>query len=600
MFYVFLWANRSISVIFLTLKIAFMIMITKQESWLFAALFVLLGVFSTQAQDDVCMKLEVQHYESDYVPAVESDYFRNFITIKNVDPDFLSLTLTPDQISDGYNSFILYRYPALNPGDAVKTPVAKLTLTLADEGVDYEITYMNQEPLPDYDLELVTQGTLSVIEGLVDMEDIVLVDQLRVAIVEDDSYMAYFYGDEGEFDPSTIYYWTPCVYVMALETDPDWATNSVDVPNDYRANMFVLGNYSMDDIEQDYFNTRPTLKAGMKNAYFEVNNLRYSEKPEITGFTILRGDNTYPQDVISYQVRIDDHPGFLEQSHALPEYYGTESDWQIVRNDTSLAVLGTYNDYMTYVPVTRVNGDDRVKKDGENTYGGMISKTGVAGLDAEVNGGILDDILFQDDQGVDCTIFEPHFGLTLTMPDYATDEYVPRWFEIFVKSDNVRGFEIDDDGNAVYDPYSGPDSEGYMYLYDKNIDYGHWDDDAQEFVIDFTGQLSVGGDDSWCGFAATCSTVQEGVTFLIRFWYEHVVAMPWKIGDYPSYCVVEKEIPWVIVPSPTGVNEMGSGTEVGKTYYNLQGIASDTPYDGMNIVVTHYSDGTTKSTKVMR
>ena len=39
---------------------------------------------------------------------------------------------------------------------------------------------------------------------------------------------------------------------------------------------------------------------------------------------------------------------------------------------------------------------------------------------------------------------------------------------------------------------------------------------------------------------------------------------------------------------------------VGVTYVNAQGMTSDKPFDGMNIVVTKFSDGTTTTTKVMR
>ena len=66
----------------------------------------------------------------------------------------------------------------------------------------------------------------------------------------------------------------------------------------------------------------------------------------------------------------------------------------------------------------------------------------------------------------------------------------------------------------------------------------------------------------------------------------------------PVFYVVETEVPWS--DYTTGATEINTGNEVGKTYYNLQGIASDKPYDGLNIVVTHYSDGSTKTTKVMR
>ncbi len=54
-------------------------------------------------------------------------------------------------------------------------------------------------------------------------------------------------------------------------------------------------------------------------------------------------------------------------------------------------------------------------------------------------------------------------------------------------------------------------------------------------------------------------------------------------------------------PSPwTSVNELQyHGEIVSQTYVNVQGMQSDEPFDGVNIVVTRYSDGTTSTTKVI-
>ena len=41
-------------------------------------------------------------------------------------------------------------------------------------------------------------------------------------------------------------------------------------------------------------------------------------------------------------------------------------------------------------------------------------------------------------------------------------------------------------------------------------------------------------------------------------------------------------------------------TVVGVRYYNLMGVESEQPFDGLNIVVTTYSDGSRTSKKVLR
>ena len=53
--------------------------------------------------------------------------------------------------------------------------------------------------------------------------------------------------------------------------------------------------------------------------------------------------------------------------------------------------------------------------------------------------------------------------------------------------------------------------------------------------------------------------------------------------------------------TPTAVVEVfGTKTVVGVSYYNLMGQQSNKPFEGINIVVTRYSDGSTSSVKVLR
>ena len=52
---------------------------------------------------------------------------------------------------------------------------------------------------------------------------------------------------------------------------------------------------------------------------------------------------------------------------------------------------------------------------------------------------------------------------------------------------------------------------------------------------------------------------------------------------------------------PTAIFEIMGGREVvGVTYVNSLGQMSDQPFEGVNIVVTRYSDGSTSTTKVLK
>ena len=64
------------------------------------------------------------------------------------------------------------------------------------------------------------------------------------------------------------------------------------------------------------------------------------------------------------------------------------------------------------------------------------------------------------------------------------------------------------------------------------------------------------------------------------------------------YYVVEKTLPWNEIP--TGIAEISSSAIESTIYINAQGLQSDKPFKGINIVVTRYSDGTVRTTKVVK
>ncbi len=64
---------------------------------------------------------------------------------------------------------------------------------------------------------------------------------------------------------------------------------------------------------------------------------------------------------------------------------------------------------------------------------------------------------------------------------------------------------------------------------------------------------------------------------------------------------------WTVYPlewnndTPTAIENIGNGKVATRvTYYNLMGVKSEVPHPGINIVVTHYSDGSRSAVKVVR
>jgi hypothetical protein len=73
------------------------------------------------------------------------------------------------------------------------------------------------------------------------------------------------------------------------------------------------------------------------------------------------------------------------------------------------------------------------------------------------------------------------------------------------------------------------------------------------------------------------------------------------VESTPAYIVYPLNAGATSTGTVTSVTErMATSIVVSTTYVNAQGLQSDKPFDGVNIVVTRYSDGSTRTTKVVK
>ena len=74
-----------------------------------------------------------------------------------------------------------------------------------------------------------------------------------------------------------------------------------------------------------------------------------------------------------------------------------------------------------------------------------------------------------------------------------------------------------------------------------------------------------------------------------------------QVQDTKPYYIAEYQYPFTITGGvPTGIELLNARQVVGTKYYNVAGIESDTPFQGVNIVVTRYDDGSTTTTKIIK
>ena len=139
-------------------------------------------------------------------------------------------------------------------------------------------------------------------------------------------------------------------------------------------------------------------------------------------------------------------------------------------------------------------------------------------------------------------------------------------------------------------------------------DFNNPDDTAQEFKIittDADGEtVWLGGvDNNNVGYFMIEDSMLDSPISLDNAGANFRLPEP---GNYTIHLAfLEKStvsglIMFVTKNQVTGVNGIADKTVAGVKYYNLTGIESSRPFNGINVVVTTYTDGTTSTTKVVK
>lgn len=313
-------------------------------------------------------------------------------------------------------------------------------------------------------------------------------------------------------------------------------------------------------------------------------------------------------------------------------------------------------DYMAYVPIIWTFGNMDVNKRAfwdrdhvHNSYGSPIWKTGVGKVD-NVSANV------QPQQGWNttwtdngsCRLYmldkvqaDGYLPLN-TKPDgsvLSNIEYEPYMFRIFVESPSgkLRHFKYvtDDNGNRVIAAGEGS-TEGPWCVWSEYLTLdGNGDpvdntangvtfstnDGVITFKKDKVGRENPA--DEWTldkenAIFGALTSIETGenhaisandLTIYVRYYYKSTGKpiesldrnmMKADGADAPKkFYAVEKQA--TAKQGPTAVEEIFyHGEIVNQTYYNVQGMESDKPFDGVNIVVTRYSDGATSISKVVK
>lgn len=429
-------------------------------------------------------------------------------------------------------------------------------------------------------------------------EDIMLIDQFAESTLKNDHPDHY-------------------TYTLRQTVNGETETSTpVTIPV-YKTSSTMQGLYTQNQVTGD---TDMKLKPNVVNTEmdYEVNPDR-----NVLYYSLYRGDlnDLYPE--IEADQRISQLQKFEEMVNGQVQYFMFENHQEgvaprydhvgnqiVERLDTNWVEAG-YDNNLAYVPVIWTFGLYTARGDGKNnSYGSDIKREYMGKVTANITGQISQGVYgtWEDVNGTTYRAFHPTIVATGYLP----------------QNDNNNAVNYNDGDVAHYVPYlcrAWCTNEG-IHDYGRDAD-GQLTDLGELPTPFLVGEATfgddmtatIGGDwtqgsvrDPW-SFGLPASVTESQVTFKIRFYYKKVVTDAQaqqnggngaKLGnEAEEYFMAETEgdANEMIV----GINEFMNGiVPVDVTYVNPQGMQSSRPFDGVNIVVTRYSDGSTRTTKIIR
>ena len=460
----------------------------------------------------------------------------------------------------------------------------------------------------------------------INLKKLMLVDRFSVEIPNDNSH--------------------PFLYDYTLEQG-DKTSNSVEayvLHTSSNLSSQGQGFYSLDQIDND---TDGSLKMNVMNSAMSI-ELSPSSAPFF--YTIEREDDgVWTWAAVLQRTTDGNYQQTLKGLYNYGEIY-EPGDFTQFDLDT---ITGDYNSYKAYVPVVWTMGHDRVGYDEvnpiHNSYGAAVLKTGVAKIEqpngnstvAERQTNAWNSVNWTAEGGPASIYILNNIEGMATMPTVNTVEFEPYMFRVFVKSNNgllrnyrkvpgvpgsaypgehYEGVETSDEDKVgpicVWSGYVNDPLNDYYGVEIATID-GDKDNNIPMTITFKKNKVGrVNPTDDWTfddanamfgaldALAGKQSIDVNDLEVFVRFYYVvegladgHTPGAR-DGGDAAGY---GSESPGSSPEPATSVSEMRYlGEIVSQTYVNVQGITSDQPFDGVNIVITRYSDGTTAISKVIR
>ena len=357
--------------------------------------------------------------------------------------------------------------------------------------------------------------------------------------------------------------------------------SNVDTVNIYKSSMNVKA-YTQKQVDEDTDRSLVAMNAG---AQTDVNVLAYGD-PAVTGYDLYLNTSASTSGMTKVSTATHETDGSYTVSSQSESSYNGNYEYN---RDESLGNidgmwLNMYKAYAEtyYLPVTVANGvgDDGVKRSENNTYGSAMEQVQKNGSVDFSSSKCYRSEYTWTKNGVTYAIYNPEVNLTSELP--AATGYELYNYRLWVDYDEASPAWDFDESLQLTEKMDRPLYTGT----DTHI-----------------GGQGEGGKDNWAFVAAND---WNKVKLVARCYYKKTSGnhAPRKARPTDSdrlYYVVEKQVEVPMNQIVTGVNDVtGVKPVAGVKYYNLAGVESSEPFDGVNIVVTRYTDGSMSTSKVIK
>ncbi|MBR2146392.1 MAG: hypothetical protein IJ925_02930, partial [Muribaculaceae bacterium] len=402
-------------------------------------------------------------------------------------------------------------------------------------------------------------------------------------------------------------------YYVSLQTAAPFDMGDGTTSNDARSNTIsiqvhktamTMNTLSAEDVENDVLHKLPATTT------FNI-DVKHSSKTEILRYDAYRWDSSYgtsenpfaiintaestvdsEQDIApngeadnqdnEYTIKMDGE----NQTSIEIDPNDNVSVYQAPFVDNYISSLGVADSY-TYAPVVELFSPAGSGRTDYNTYGAPLQASAAGVVDVEVIKPAPSEYSWTAD-GKTYRYYDVYLKVNvLDVPEGYQVAKVRAWRKI----------------DAQYLGEQAPTQSTPDYTGRMNLDANG------EFKFVDKGKCQKGeslGDDNAVVNSGTFGalSLEQGdvipMSFVVRVYFTKSQGS--KAGGDQRYYIIETEVDDELTYQiPTGIDGVANWKNVVNTkYYNPAGVESDTPFKGMNIVVTRYSDGSTSTVKVLK